>query len=242
MTIGDGKVTSSRRPTPGQGVLVGFGDLIGESFHHNVAYVENEGESDVKLVQIDNWTGDSLAFHDKCNAGEPIRPFDVIDATGTNLQMFNNILLLRQEPLDFFWNDMVYTSIEEWQTDTGLDSNSEFFIGPFPTGRAGRTAGRSMSSCRNRRCAHICSTSCTVSPNSAFEARQVFQFPGILSASVLTRATFVSVRSVRMSSGDPDINTRVRRARGASGRRTRGGRRGGENSSLVGFSENPRAC
>ena len=80
VTIGDGKVTSSRRPTPGQGVLVGFGNLINESFHHNVAYVENEGDSDVKLVQIDTWTGDSLAFHDNVYiAGESIRPFDVIE-------------------------------------------------------------------------------------------------------------------------------------------------------------------
>ena len=48
VTIGDGKVTSSRRPTPGQGVLVGFGNLLNESFHHNIAYVENEGDSDVE--------------------------------------------------------------------------------------------------------------------------------------------------------------------------------------------------
>ena len=47
-------------------MLVGFGNLIDESFHHNIAYVENEGESDVKLVQIDNWPGDGLAFHDNC--------------------------------------------------------------------------------------------------------------------------------------------------------------------------------
>ena len=135
VTIGDGKVTSSRRPTPGQGVLVGFGNLINESFHHNIAYVENEGESDVKLVQIDTWTGDGLAFHDNIYiAGDKIRPFDVIDmTTGTNLQMFNNIYFFANEPLPFLWNDVVYTTIDEWRADTGLDANSQFFIGPLPS-------------------------------------------------------------------------------------------------------------
>jgi hypothetical protein len=75
VTIGDGKVTSSRPPTPGQGVLVGFGHLINESFHHNVAYVENARGSEVKLVQIDTWDGDDLAFHDNLYiAADAIRP------------------------------------------------------------------------------------------------------------------------------------------------------------------------
>jgi Right handed beta helix region len=134
VTIGDGKVTSSRRPTPGQGVLVGFGNLIDESFHHNIAYVENEGESDVKLAQIDTWTGDGLAFHDNIYlAGNEIRPFDVIDSTGTKLQMFDNAYFFAEEPLPFFWNERVYTSMDEWRADSGLDANSQFFIGPFPS-------------------------------------------------------------------------------------------------------------
>jgi hypothetical protein len=123
-------VTSSRRPTPGQGVLVGFGNLIDESFHHNIAYVENEGESDAKLVQIDTWPGDGLSFHDNVYiAGTSIRPFDVIDSTGTNLQMFNNLYLFAEEPLPFHWNDKLYNTIDEWRADTGLDANSKFFTG-----------------------------------------------------------------------------------------------------------------
>jgi hypothetical protein len=130
--IGDGKVTSSRRPTPGQGVLVGFGHLINESAHHNIAYVENEGDSDVKLVQIDTWTGENLVFHDNLYiAGDRIRPFDVLDMTGTNLQMFDNVYIFAGEPLEFFWNEQVYTSIDKWRADTGLDLDSQFFIGPF---------------------------------------------------------------------------------------------------------------
>jgi hypothetical protein len=136
ITIGDGKVTSSRRPTPGQGVLVGFGNLLNESFHHNIAYVENEGDSDVKLVQIDTWTGENLAFHNNLYiAGDSIRPFDVLNTTGTNLQMFDNVYVFAEEPLEFFWdvdgNEQVYTSIDDWRSDTGLDWDSQFFIGPF---------------------------------------------------------------------------------------------------------------
>ena len=134
VTIGDGKVTSSRRPTPGQGVLVGFGNLINESFHHNIAYVENEGDSDVKLVQIDTWPGDGLVFKDNVYlAGTRITPFDVIDAMGMNLEMFNNTYYLTAEPSPFHWNEQVYTSIDQWRTDTGLDGNSQFLIGQPPS-------------------------------------------------------------------------------------------------------------
>jgi hypothetical protein len=113
-------------------VLVGFGHLIDESAHHNIAYVENEGDSDVKLVQIDTWTGDNLAFHDNLYiAGDSIRPFDVIDTTGTNLQMFDNVYVFAEEPREFFWNEQVYFSIDEWRADTGLDVDSQFFLGPF---------------------------------------------------------------------------------------------------------------
>jgi hypothetical protein len=141
VTIGDGQVTSSRRPTPGQGVLVGFGHLIHESFHHNVAYVENEGDSEVKLVQIDTWDGDDLAFHDNVYiAADAIRPFDVMRQfelmMGTNLKMFDNLYFFAEEPLPFMWADehyesIEYKSIEEWQADTGLDANSQFVIGPL---------------------------------------------------------------------------------------------------------------
>jgi hypothetical protein len=129
-------VTSSTRPTPGQGVLVGFGHLINESFHHNVAYVENDGDSEVKLVQIDTWDGDDLAFHDNVYiAADAIRPFEVIQQfevmMGTNLKMFDNLYFFAEEPLPFRWNDEVYSSIEEWQADTGLDANSQFVIGPL---------------------------------------------------------------------------------------------------------------
>ena len=132
VTIGDGKVTSSRRPTPGQGVLVGFGHLLDESVHHNLAYVENTGDSDVKLVQIDTWTGAHLAFHDNLYvAGNRIRPFDVLATTGTNLQMFDNVYVFAEAPREFFWNEQVYTSLDEWRADTGLDGGSHFVLAPF---------------------------------------------------------------------------------------------------------------
>jgi hypothetical protein len=132
VTIGDGKVTSGRRPTPGQGVLPGFGNLIDESFHHNVVYVENEGDSDVKFLQINQWPGDGLAYHDNLYlAGTSIRPFDADSATGTNLAMFNNFYFFNGPPLPFIWNDTTYNTINEWRADTGLDTNSLFFVGPF---------------------------------------------------------------------------------------------------------------
>jgi uncharacterized protein YfaP (DUF2135 family) len=134
VSIGDGKVTSSRPPTPGQGALVGFGNLINETFHHNIVHVRNKGESDVKLVQIDDWPGDRLSFRDNVYiAGTRIRPFDMIDSTGTNLRMFNNRYFFAEQPLPFHWNDQVYNTIDQWQADTGLDANSQFFIGPRPS-------------------------------------------------------------------------------------------------------------
>jgi len=134
VTIDDGKVTGRHPPTPGQGVLVGFGNLINESFNHNIAYVENQGGSDAKLVQIDTWPGDHLSFHDNVYlAGSSIRPFDVIDSPGTNLQMFHNLYYFAQEPLPFNWNDQVYNTIDQWRADTGLDPDSQFSIGPFPS-------------------------------------------------------------------------------------------------------------
>jgi hypothetical protein len=65
-------------------------------------------------------------------AGNRIRPFDVIDSTGTNLQMFNNIYFLAEEPLPFHWNDRVYTTIDEWRSETCLDGNSQCLIGSLP--------------------------------------------------------------------------------------------------------------
>ena len=50
---------------------------------------------------------------------------------GTNLTMFDNLYFFAEEPLPFMWNDEVYSSIEEWQADTGLDANSQFVIGPL---------------------------------------------------------------------------------------------------------------
>ena len=94
------------------------------------------GTRTLKLVQIDTWTGENLAFHDNLYiAGNSIRPFDVLNTTRTNLQMFDNVYVFAEEPLAFFWdvdgNEQVYTSIDEWRTDTGLDWDSQFFIGPF---------------------------------------------------------------------------------------------------------------
>jgi hypothetical protein len=140
VTVDDAKVTSSRPPTPGQGVLAAFGNLINESFHHNIVFAENEGDSDVKLVQIDTWPADGLAFHDNLYiAGENIRPFDVMDATGANLQMSSNRYVFANQPREFFWNGTVYTSIDQWRADTGLDANSQFFIGPFQPPNAMQT-------------------------------------------------------------------------------------------------------
>jgi hypothetical protein len=132
VTIDDGQVTGRHPPTPGQGVLVGFGNLINENFNHNIAYVQNTSESDAKFVQIDTWTGDRLSFHDNVYlAGTSIRPFDMIDSPGTNLQMDHNLYYFPDQPLPFNWNGQVYDTIEQWQAATGLDANSEFFIGPF---------------------------------------------------------------------------------------------------------------
>jgi hypothetical protein len=109
-------------------------NLINESFHHNIVYAENEGESDVKLAQIDNWPGDRLSFHDNVHiAGTGIRPFDVIDSTGTNLQMFDNRYFFSEEPLPFHWNDRVYNTIDQWRADTDLDASSQVFVGPLPS-------------------------------------------------------------------------------------------------------------
>jgi hypothetical protein len=127
-------VTGRHPPTPGQGVLVGFGNLINENFNHNIAYVENQGNSDAKFVQIDTWPGDRLSFHDNVYlAGTSIRPFDMIESPGTNLQMFHNLYYFPEEPLPFNWNGKVYNTIDQWRAATGLDANSLFFIGPFPS-------------------------------------------------------------------------------------------------------------
>jgi hypothetical protein len=40
--------------------------------------------------------------------------------------MFDNLYFFASEPREFFWNDVVYTSIDEWRADTGLDSDSQF--------------------------------------------------------------------------------------------------------------------
>jgi hypothetical protein len=85
-------------------------------------------------VQIDTWTGDGLAFRDKIfPGGNRTTPFDVIDSTGTNLRMFNNVYFLAEEPLQFYWNERVYATIDEWRAETGLDGNSQFVIGPLPS-------------------------------------------------------------------------------------------------------------
>jgi len=42
------------------GTLTAFGTLNNETFDHNMVYLENEGCSDVRFVQINEWPGDSL--------------------------------------------------------------------------------------------------------------------------------------------------------------------------------------
>jgi hypothetical protein len=125
ISIGDGK-----GQRPGTGVLLGFGDLNNERFHHNIAYVENEGGSDVRFPQIDDWPGDGLVFHDNLYlAGTSIAPFSATNATGTNLAMFNNLYIFAEQSLPFMWNSTNYNTIDEWRTATGLDTNSQFFFG-----------------------------------------------------------------------------------------------------------------
>ena len=119
---------------PGTGALTAFGNLNNETFDHNIVYVENEGDSDVRFVQINEWPGDGLVYHDNVYlAGTSIRPFDAGDATGTNLAMFNNLYFLAEQPLPFTWNNTTYNTIDEWRAATGLDANSQFFVGPFPS-------------------------------------------------------------------------------------------------------------
>jgi hypothetical protein len=85
-------------------------------------------------VQIDTWPGDHLSFdHNVYLAGTSIRPFDVINSPGTNLQMDHNHYFFADKPRPFDWNDHVYNTIDQWRADTGLDTNSHFFTGPFPS-------------------------------------------------------------------------------------------------------------
>jgi hypothetical protein len=53
--------------------------------------------------------------------------------------MFSNIYVFANQPREFFWNGTVYTSIDQWRADTGLDANSQFFIGPFHSPNAVQT-------------------------------------------------------------------------------------------------------
>ena len=66
--------------------------------------------------------------------------------------MFNNLYLFAEEPLPFHWNDEVYNTIDEWRADTGLDANSQFFIGPLPSRAQTDTRSGSMRSSGNRPC------------------------------------------------------------------------------------------
>jgi hypothetical protein len=52
--------------------------------------------------------------------------------------MFSNVYFFAQESLPFHWNDLIYNTIDEWRADTGLDANSQFFIGPFRSRPRGR--------------------------------------------------------------------------------------------------------
>jgi hypothetical protein len=56
----------------------------------------------------------------------------VIDSTGTNLKMFDNIYYLAEEPHPFHWNERVYNTIDEWRTENGLHGSSQFLSGPLP--------------------------------------------------------------------------------------------------------------
>ena len=70
VTIDDAKVTSSR-PTR-QGVLAAFGNLINESFHHNIVFAEDGELGHRELVQFDAWPADGLAFHDDLHSGKTL--------------------------------------------------------------------------------------------------------------------------------------------------------------------------
>jgi hypothetical protein len=128
VSIGDG-----RGQRPGVGALNAFGDLNNETFHHNIVYVVNEGDSDVRFLQINDWFGDGLAYHDNLYlAGTSISPFAAANAAGTNLSMFHNLYFFAEEPLPFTWNNTTYNTIDEWRAATGLDTSS-LFLGPFPS-------------------------------------------------------------------------------------------------------------
>ena len=62
-----------------------------------------------------------------------------MDATETNLQMFSNTYVFANQPREFFWNGPVYTELDQWRADTGLDANWQNFIGPFQSPNAVQT-------------------------------------------------------------------------------------------------------
>ena len=37
------------------------------------------------------------------------------------------------QALPFTWNNTTYNTIDGWRAATGLDANSQFFFGPFPS-------------------------------------------------------------------------------------------------------------
>jgi hypothetical protein len=129
VTIGDATVTSSHKPTPGQGALVTFGNVIDAEFHHNIVVVPNADPAEPKLFELDHWGGTNLRVHDNLFiAGPNIRPFDVIEPKGTGLVMDHNHYVLASEPRSFRWGNAMYDNLAAWQAATGLDQHSTVVV------------------------------------------------------------------------------------------------------------------
>ena len=135
-------ISDVKGPPASVGTMVSAFGTVDESFDHNLLYVDN-ASADEKIFQVSAWFGNNLRFQDNLVfAGPNISPF-LLDPTcwggrcsGTNLQMSGNTYRFANDPLPFWWDEIRYDSIADWQAATGLDLDSQFIIGPFelPTG------------------------------------------------------------------------------------------------------------